>query len=170
MTLKEFLTGRQAASATGEYVGRDMVLALDCSEDGAGDSVDDYAVAGPHVENIGAALNPTSQDKSYIYEGDSTIKTSTKRSFTVTGQRVLGDEFQDFVCSFPIKFGKGTSVQRKYVYFHTGTKQGESGIVTILVKKDGAGAASDPADIEVELQSCAIPEEFTYTPASNPSA
>ena len=163
MKLSEYMEAIKAAEATGEYVGRDMVFAMDCSDGEAAASIGDYAVAGPHVEDMGATLNPTSEDKSYIHEGDSTIKTSTKRSFTVTGQRLLGDEFQDFVCSFAIKYGKGSVVQRKYVYFHAGTKQGEQGVVTILVKKDGAGAASATADIEVELQSCAIPTEYTYS-------
>lgn len=163
MKLSEYMAALTAAEATGEYVGRDMVFAMDCSENGTATSIGDYAIAGPHVEDMGATLNPTSEDKSYIAEGDSTIKTSTKRSFTVTGQRLIGDTFQDFVCSFAIKYGKGSVVQRPYVYFHAGTKKGESGVVTILVKKDGAGAASATADIEVELQSCAIPVEYTYT-------
>ena len=168
MKLSEYMAALTAAEATGEYVGRDMVFAMDCSEDGKAASIGDYAIAGPHVEDMGATLNPTSEDKSYIAEGDSTIKTSTKRSFTVTGQRLIGDEFQDFLCSFAIKYGKGSVVQRPYVYFHAGTKKGERGVVTILVKKDGAGAASATADIEVELQSCAIPTEYTY--AATPAA
>lgn len=162
MKLSEYMAAITAAEATGEYVGRDMVFAMDCSEDGAAKDVGDYAIAGPHVEDMGATLTPASTDKSYIYEGDSTLKTSTKRSFSVTGQRLIGDAFQDFVTSFAIKYGKGSAVQRPYVYFHSGTKQGEKGVVTILVKKDGAGAASATADIEVELQSCAIPVEYTY--------
>lgn len=163
MKLSAYMAAITAAEETGEYVGRDMVLAIDCSETGAATSIGDYAVAGPHVEDVGATLNPTSQDKSYIYEGDSTLKTSTKRSFTVTGQRLIGDAFQDFVCSHAIKFGKGSAVQRGYVYFHSGTKEGEQGTVTILVKKDGVGAASAAADIEVELQSCGPTAEYTYT-------
>lgn len=165
MKLSEYMKKITAAKATGEYVGRDMVLALDCSEEGSSTAVGDYEVAGPHVEDVGASLTPTSTDKSYIYEGDSTLKTSTKRGFSVTGQRIIGDGFQDFVCSHAIKYGTGSAVQRNYVYFHTGTKQGESGMVTILTKKDGSGAASSAADIEVELQSCAMPEEYTYTTA-----
>lgn len=163
MKLSEYMKAIIAAEETGEYVGRDMVLALDCSEDGASATVYNYEVVGPHVEDVGATLTPTSNDKSYIYEGDSTIKTSTKRAFAVTGQRLIGDGFQDFVCSPEIKYGKGSAVQRAYVYFHSGTKEGEQGIVTILVKKDGAGAASATADIEVDLQSCAIPKTYTYT-------
>lgn len=124
MKLSEYMEALTAAEATGEYVGRDMVFAMDCSENGTATSIGDYAIAGPHVEDMGATLNPTSEDKSYIAEGDSTIKTSTKRSFTVTGQRLIGDTFQDFVCSFAIKYGKGSVVQRPYVYFHAGTKKG----------------------------------------------
>ena len=41
-------------------------------------------------------------------------------------------------CSPEIKFGTGGAVQRNYVYFHSGTKTGESGVMTILVQNDGS--------------------------------
>lgn len=164
MKLSTYMTAAAAAAAsTGERTGRQMVLALDCSEDGAA-SVADYAVVANHVEKYGASLNPKTADKSYIGEGDSTLKMSTQRTFDITGQLLRGDEFHDFVNSHAIKYGVGTGVQRSYVYFDPGTLEGEKGIVTVIVNKDGDAAASDPADIDVRLAACGMPEEYTYTP------
>lgn len=163
MKLSEYMAKVTAAAATGEYVGRDMVLAVDCTESGDAASPAEYTYVGAHIENYGATLSPKSEDKSYIYEGDSTIKTSTQRTFQITGQRLISDEFQDFIGSFGVKFGKGSAVQRRYVYFHSGTKQGEQGTLTILVNNDGNGPASAPADIDVEMKSSGPVTEYTHT-------
>ena len=84
-------------------------------------------------------------------------------AFSIAGQAYISDEFMDFVRSFAVKFGKGTAVQRRYVYFHSGTGKGESGIVTVIVKNDGNGSASGPADVEVEMKSCGPVSEFTWS-------
>ena len=163
MLLQEYMTTLAAAEATGEYAGRDMVLAVDCTESGDAATPGEYACVGVHIEDVGASLSPKSEDRSYVLEGDSTVKTSTQRTFTVEGARYVSDTFQDFCCKPEIKFGTGGAVQRKYVYFHSGTKEGEQGILTILVKNDGSGAASDPAEFEVELKSSSRPQAYTYT-------
>ena len=162
-TIKEYMAAVTAAEATGEYVGRDMVLGLDCTEDGTAASPAEYTYVGRHIEDYGATLNASSEDKSYVYEGDSTLKTSTQRTFSITGQRYISDAFQDFVTSYKIKFGTGSTVQRGYCYFHSGTKTGEQGTMTILVNNDGNGAASSPADIDVELKSSGPVSEYTYS-------
>lgn len=174
MTIKEYMTKVKAAEATGEYTGRDMVLGIDCTEDGSAATPADYTYVGVHVEDYGAALSPQSEDKSYVYEGDATLKTSTQRTFQITGQAYLSDAFMDFIRSHAVKFGTGSAVQRGYCYFHSGTKKGECGTMTILVNNDGNGAASSPADIDVELKSSGPVSEYTYTAstqaASNQSA
>ncbi len=166
MTIAEYMAKSQAAEATGEYVGRDMVLGLDCTENGSAASPAEYTYVGVHIEDYGASLNTNSEDKSYVFEGDSTLKTSTQRTFQITGQRYISDEFQDFITSYKVKFGKGSAVQRGYCYFHSGTKVGEQGTMTILVNNDGNGAASSPADIDVELKSSGPVSEYTYAPAA----
>lgn len=155
-------------SDEGERMGRQMVLALDCSEDGDATEAN-YAVVANHIENHGASLNAKTADKSYIGEGDSTIKMSTQRTFDVTGQLLRGDDFHDFINSHAIKYGVGSAVQRNYVYFDPGTGEGEKGVMTIIVNKDGAAAASDPADIDVRLAACGIPTEYTYSATAAPS-
>ena len=170
MTLSEYISAAQAAAAsTGERTGRQMVLAVDCSVSGDA-TVANYAVVANHIENHGAALNPKTADKSYIGEGDSTIKTSTQRTFDVVGQLLRGDDFHDFVCSHGIKYGVGSAVQRNYVYFDPGTGTGESGKVTIIVNKDGAGPAGDPSDIDVRLAVVGTPSEYTYSSGSSSSS
>lgn len=176
MTLSAYMAAvAESVASTGERTGRQMVLALDCSEEGNATEAN-YAVVANHIENHGASLNPKTVDKSYIGEGDSTLKMSTQRTFDVTGQLLRGDAFHDFICSHAIKFGVGSAVQRKYVYFDPGTGIGEKGTMTIIVNKDGAAAASDPADIDVRLASCGETEEYTYeaesagtTPSTNPT-
>lgn len=166
MTVAEYMAAVAASvAATGERTGRQMVLALDCSSGGNAE-VSAYAVVANHIENHGASLNAKTADKSYIGEGDSTLKMSTQRVFDVSGQLLRGDTFHDFINSHAIKFGVGSAVQRKYVYFDPGTGSGEQGTVTIIVNKDGAAAASDPADIDVRLASVGVAEEYTY-PASS---
>lgn len=162
MTIKEYMQKVQAAEATGEYTGRDMVLGLDCTENGNAAAPENYTYVGVHVEDYGASLSPNSEDKSYVYEGDSTVKTSTQRTFQITGQAYLSDGFMDFIRSHGVKFGTGGAVQRGYCYFHSGTRQGECGTMTVLVNNDGNGAASSPADIDVELKSSGPVSAYTY--------
>ncbi len=163
MTIKEYMEKVRAAEATGEYTGRDMVLGLDCTEDGTAKGPEEYTYVGVHVEDYGAALDAQSEDKSYVYEGDATLKTSTQRTFSITGQAYLSDAFMDFIRSHDVKFGTGSAVQRGYCYFHSGTRAGEMGTMTILVNNDGNGAASSPADIDVELKSSGPVSAYTYT-------
>ena len=151
-----------SVASTGERTGRQMVLAVDCSTEGT-DAVANYAVVANHIENHGAALNAKTVDKSYIGEGDSTLKTSTQRTFNVTGQLLRGDDFQDFCVSHAIKYGVGTDIVRKYVYFDPGTGDGETGELAIIVNNDGAAAASDPADIDILLAVAGTPDEYTYS-------
>ena len=162
MKISEYMAKVAAAESTGEYVGRDMVLGLNCGSTTA-TSPSDYVFVGVHVEDYGAKLDAKTEDKSYVYEGDSTVKTSTQRTFQITGQDYISDDFMDFIRSHAVKFGKGSAVQRGYCYFHNGTKKGEKGTMTIIVNNDGNGAASSTADIDVELKSCGPVEEYTYT-------
>jgi hypothetical protein len=162
MLLKEYMDKVAAAEATGEYAGRDMVLAVDCTEGGNADGPGSYAFVGVHIEDLGAGLSQKSEDHSYVLEGDATIKTTTQRTFSISGTRYISDGFQDFCCKPAIKYGSGSAVQRKYVYFHSGTKSGEQGVLTILVENDGGAGASDPAEFQVEMKSWGTPTAYTY--------
>ena len=150
---------------TGFVTNDDFVLAVDCGETPSDfANVGDFAVAQMGVTGLDSNLNPITQDKVYIRAGQSTTKTGNQRSFSVTGDRYVGDEFQDFVLSHAVKYGTGQNVVRKYVYFNVITGTGEQGEVTIIVNSDGSGEAGNSSEINVELKkSGAAPAEYSYT-------
>ncbi len=144
----------------------DYVLAVDCGETPATDftKASDFAVVQLGVTGLDSNLNPITQDKTYIRAGQSTMKTGNQRSFSVSGDVYNGDTFQDFVLSHKIKYGTGSNVVRKYVYFNILTGKGESGECTIIVNSDGSGEAGNSAEFDVELKkSGAAPAEFNYS-------
>ena len=148
----------------------DFVLAVDCSADGKAE-VGDYAVAELGVTGLDSNMNPITQEKTYIRAGKSTMKTGNQRSFKVSGDRYIGDEFQDFALSHKIKYGSGSAVVRKYVYFCLLNGKGESGEASIIVNSDGNGAAGESAAVDIELKkSGAAPDEYEYNAAQTASA
>lgn len=144
----------------------DFVLAVDCGETAATDfsEASNFAVVQMGVAGLNSNLNPITQDKIYIRAGQSTTKTGNQRSFSITGDRYTGDEFQDFALSHAVKYGTGQSVIRKYVYFNTLTGIGEQGEGSIIVNSDGSGEAGNNAEIDIEIRkSGAAPAEYTYS-------
>lgn len=150
----------------GVVTNDDFILALDCGETPAADfeSVGDFAVVQLGIAGLDSSMNPITQDKTYIRAGQSTTKTGNQRSFSITGDRYVGDEFQDFALSHAIKYGTGQTVVRKYVYFNIVTGKGESGECSIIVNSDGSGEAGNSAEIDIELKkSGSAPAEFSYS-------
>lgn len=164
MTLAELMANHTPSAAFEGFVTNDdFVLAVDCSDDGDAE-VSAYAVAQLGVTGLDANLNPITQDKTYIRAGQSTMKTGNQRSFKVSGDRYVGDDFQDFALSHGIMYGTGSTVVRKYVYFCLLNGKGEQGEATIIVNSDGNGAAGESAAVDIELKkSGAAPTEYTYS-------
>lgn len=164
MKLSELMAEHKPDPAFEGFVTNDdFVLAVDCSEDGTAD-VGDYAVAQMGVTGLDANLNPITQDKTYIRAGQSTMKTGNQRSFKVSGDRYVGDAFQDFAMSHAVMYGTGSAVVRNYVYFCLLNGKGEQGQASIIVNSDGNGAAGESAAVDIELRkSGAAPTEYTYT-------
>lgn len=155
-------------SFTGFVTNDDYVLAVDCGETAATgfDDAGNFAVVQMGVAGLDSNLNPITQDKVYLRAGQSTIKTGNQRSFSVTGDRYVGDEFQDFALSHNIKYGTGQTVVRKYVYFNIVTGTGESGEACIIVNSDGSGEAGNSSEIDIELKkSGSAPAEYTWKAA-----
>lgn len=153
----------------GTVTNDDFVLALDCGDVAATDfsKVSDFAVVQMGVAGLDSNMNPITQDKVYLRAGQSTTKTGNQRSFAVSGDRYVGDEFQDFALSHAIKYGTGQTVVRKYVYFNVITGLGEQGEVSIIVNSDGSGEAGNSAEIDIELKkSGSAPAEFSYSALS----
>lgn len=168
MKLSEVMNGiTPSTSFVGEVTGDDFILAMDCTESGNATSPGGYDVATVHVSNYGAELSPETDSSQFYYEGYTAMKKSTSRKFKPVGKRLLGDAFQDFVCSHAIKFGKGSDVVRDYVYFCSLTGKGEKGKVLILVNNDGAAESGSVGDIDIELQVIGVPTEYTYVASGN---
>ena len=169
MTLTELMAGVTVnKDFTGFVTNDDWVLAVDCGAVAATDvtSAGDFAVVQMGVAGLDSNMNPVTVDKTYIRAGQSTAKTGNQRSFSITGDRYIGDEFQDFALSHEIKYGPGQKVVRKYVYFNIVTGKGESGDAVIIVNSDGSGEAGNSSEIDIELKkSGAAPSEYEWTAA-----
>ena len=167
MKLSELMKNHTpSTSFEGFVTNDDFVIAVDCSADGSAASVGDYAVVQIGVSGLDAQLNPVTQDKQYIRAGQSTTKTGTQRSFAVSGDRYVGDDFQDFALSHAVKYGTGNSVVRDYVYFCLLNGQGEKGKCSIIVNSDGAGDAGESSEIDIELKKSGdAPASYTYSAA-----
>lgn len=169
MTLTELMSGVTLnPTFTGFVTNDDWVLAVDCGETPATDFTDvgGFAVVQLGVAGLDSNLNPITNDKTYIRAGQSTTKTGNQRSFSVTGDRYIGDAFQDFALSHAVKYGTGQSVVRKYAYINIITGKGETGEVCIIVNSDGSGEAGNSSEIDIELKkSGSAPAEYVYTKA-----
>lgn len=165
MKLSDLMNGRTPSPSFEGYVTNDdYVLAVDCSTAGSAVSVGDYAVVQMGVTGLDSNLNPITQDKTYIRAGQSTAKTGNQRSFAVSGDRYVGDDFQDFALGHAVKYGTGSAVIRDYVYFCILTGGGEKGKVSIIVNSDGSGNAGESSEIDIELKKAGdAPVEYTYT-------
>lgn len=162
MKLSELMAGfTPSAAFVGVATNDDFVLAIDVSE--AGDAeVGDYVVVQSGISSVDAQLNPQTDEKAYLRQGSVSTKTSTQRSFSVGGDRMMGDAFQDFACSYAIKFGTGQKVIRPYVYFSVLTGEGEKGKASIIVNSDGSGDAGATAEVDINIMASGTPEAYTY--------
>lgn len=171
MKLSELMSGRTPnPDFEGFVTNDDFVLAMDCTEDGTAATVGDYAVVQLGVAGLDAQMNPITQDKTYIRAGQSTTKTGTQRAFKVSGDRYVGDEFQDFAFAHKIKYGTGNSVIRPYVYFCLLNGAGEQGKASIIVNSDASGNAGESSGIDVEIKKAGeVPAEYVWTAPPAPA-
>lgn len=162
MKLSALMAGyTPSAEFAGVATNDDFVLAIDIA-DTASESVGDYVVVQTGVSAVDAQLSPETEEKTYIRAGKATTKTATQRTFNLSGDRMHGDEFQDFALSFGIKFGTGQKVIRPYVYFSLLTGKGEKGTASIIVNSDGSGEAGSTAEIDIDIMATAAPAEYTW--------
>ncbi len=163
MDLATLMTGITPDSGyTGKTTADDMVLAVNLAETPATDP-SGYIVADDGVTEQSGALSANTSDKTYLRRGPVSVKLSTSRSFTVNGDRIVGDAFQDALMAHAMKFGKGSTVIKDYVYFNSLTGLGEKGQVSIVVEGDVGGAAGEDATFSATLTSYGEPEAYEYT-------
>lgn len=163
MKLSELMQGKTPnADYEGFVTCDDMVLAVDIT--GAADTADgDFVVVQMGVEGLDAQNSPKTVDKQYIRAGQSTLKTGSQRTFKITGDRYIGDAFQDFACAPAVVQGVGQAVVVPYLYFCLLTGKGERGTASVIVNSDGSGKSGDNAAVDIELKKCgAMPSAYTY--------
>lgn len=162
MKLSELMKGHTPEpDFEGWITNDDFVLAVGIGEPA---SEADYEVAQLGVAGLDAQLNPVTADKQYIRAGQSSTKTGTQRTFKVTGDRFVGDAFQDYCFSNAVKYGTGQAVVVPYVYFCILNGKGEKGEASIIVNSDGSGNSGENAGIDIDLKkSGAMPTEYTYS-------
>lgn len=164
MKLSELMTGvTPNAEFEGIVTAGDMVLAVDFS--GSASSPADYIVADGGVTEQSGALEATTAESTYLRSGTTETKTGTKRTFTVAGDRMAADDFQEALLAHAIKYGTGQSVIKKYVYFCMLTGKGEQGSLSIAVEDDQGGEAGSNATWSATLTAVGTPTEYTYSAA-----
>lgn len=168
MKLSELMEGRTPnPDFAGVATNDDFVLAIDISEDSSAES-GDYEVVQSGIASVDAQMSPETDEKTYIRQGKTTTKTATQRTFNLSGDRMHGDPFQDFVLSHAIKFGTGQTVIRPYVFFSLLTGIGEQGTASIIVNSDGSGDAGATAEVDIDIMATKAPVEYTYTASVAP--
>ena len=152
-----------SATFEGFATNDDWVLAVGINlEEGAAEN--DYTVVQLGISGLDPQMNPVTQDSQYIRTGLSTTKTGTQRTFAISGDRYIGDPFQDHCFSLAVAHGTGQAVIVPYVYFSMLTGKGEKGTASIIVNSDGGGNAGENSAISIDLRSVGKkPAEYTYT-------
>lgn len=166
MKLSELMQGKTPnPDYEGWVTNDDFVFAINLTPGAvSATAVSDYGVVQMGIEGLDAQMNPITVDKKYIRAGQSTQRTGNQRSFSVTGDRYIGDDVQDYIFSHKIKYGTGNTVITDYVYFNILNGNGEKGKVSIIINSDGGGNAGESAAIDVEFKKVGNqPEEYTYS-------
>ena len=139
----------------------DMVLAVDFS--GTASDPGEYIVADGGVTEQSGALEATTAESTYLRSGTTETKTGTKRTFSIAGDRMAADEFQEALLDHSIKYGTGQKVIKPYVYFCILTGKGEQGSLSIAVEDDEGGEAGANATWSATLTAKGTPKEYTYS-------
>ena len=165
MRVSELMAGYSpSATFKGEVMANDWVLAVDTSASQTA-AIGDYRVVQEHIESAESSINSTTNDKEYIRSGKSSSKASNQRTFSIGGDRYIGDDAQDFFMSK--KYAVGQAAVCKYVYFNLLDGKGETGTVTISVDSDGGGAAGENSTISINLSKTgAAPADFEWSSIS----
>ena len=163
MKVSELMAGyTPSPEFAGLATNDDWVLAVGIGEEVTDEN--DYTVVQQGVSGLDPQLNPVTQDSQYIRTGLSTSKTGTQRTFAITGDRYIGDAFQDYCFGLDIAHGVGQKVVVPYVYFSILTGKGETGTASIIVNSDGGGNAGENSAISIDLRSVGTaPTAYTYS-------
>ena len=140
----------------------DFIFAI-CPSDDKADKIGDWLVATERIREHSGSLNATTNDATYIRTGPITTKGNTQRTFSIQGDRYVGDAFQDKLLSLDLIFGSGQSVVLPYVYFSLRTGKGEKGSAAFIVTSDVGGSAGAAATFAVDVKGIGKPVVFDYS-------
>jgi len=149
-----------SAAYAGFATNDDFVLAIDTT--GIAATPDAYHVVQVGITGHEASISADTTDSRYIRTGKLTTKTGAQRTFAISGERYIGDTFQDWALSLATLFGIGSNVIRKYVYFNILTGTGESGYVNVVVSDTQTGDLGSRAAFTADLSSTETPAAYTY--------
>ena len=176
MTVSETLAALKAkkgiepkADYTGTEKADDFILAIQ-TDATTQTKVENWIVFAERVKEHSGALNASTEDVAYIRAGTVTEKGETQRTFSLNGNRYVGDPAQDFLLSHKVKFGSGSEIVFPYVYFSVKTGKGEKGEAAFIVTSDASGSASNSAGFACDVKGVGVPEEFDYLTAVTPEA
>lgn len=162
MKLSELMQGKTpSASYEGIATNDDYVLAVGTTDDASG--IADYDVVQAGTTHHEGSIDSDTNDAQYLRTGKQTTRLGAQRSFSIEGDRIIGDAFQDWVLSNATKFGVGSTVVRQYVYFNMLTGKGEKGILMFDVQDDQSGDAGENAGFSVDAHSAGTPTDYTYS-------
>lgn len=148
-------------SYKGAITPDDWVFAIGTTSDA---DVSDFIVAQGNIIGIDASMNTSTQDTQYIREGQSTTKVNTQPTYKVTGDRYVGNDFQDFCLSHKMVYSIGADAVVPYVYFNVRNGMGERGTASVVVNSTSSGNAGETSGFDVDFTKYgAMPEEYTYT-------
>jgi len=163
MKLAQLMNGKNIdPNFKGQTTADDMVLAVNLDGAAVGD-YGDYVVAQVQINEHSGSLEAQTVETQYIRAGEVTTKTGTTRIISVSGDRYVGDEFQDLLLSHDMKYGTGSAVVREYVYFSILNGLGEHGVATVVVEDDAAGAAGEALTFNASLTSTQTPVEYAFS-------
>ena len=155
------------ASYTGTERADDFIFAIQTNASKQA-KVGDWIVCAERVKEHSGALNASTEDSQYIRTGSVTEKGEVQRTFTLNGNRCVGDAAQDFLLSHKVKFGSGQDVIFPYVYFSVKTGKGEKGEAAFIVTSDASGAAGSAAGFACDVKGIGTPVEFDYLTEAEP--
>ena len=158
------IKAKKGIEPSADYVGveraDDFIFAMQ-TDSATQTKVSDWTVFAERVKEHSGALNASTEDAQYI-RATVTEKGETQRTFTVNGNRYVGDAAQDFLLSHKVKFGSGQSVIFPYVYFSVKTGKGEKGQASFIVTSDTSGAAGAAAGFACDVKGIGTPSEYDY--------
>ena len=163
MKLSEMMAGK---TPNPEYKGRllpdSTVVCINPDKSGT-KTIDEFLVFREFIENISPTYTSQTEEKTYYYDGASTVKTGVNVEIPVTGERYEGDEAQDLVVDNVFSVGKDAVFE--VVWFNVITGKGWAGTFTVdptQFEGGDAGGSGSPFDVTL-LKTGMMPVKFNYT-------